>query len=90
MFGGLRGAGADDAWYSTSLEAEHAILHDLPLVGAIADLYKCFDQIIRGLLYALLAMAGLPPQILIAYINFMETTLIYNSIGDSYGLGCPL
>ena len=61
MYGGLQGAGADDAWYSTSLEVEHAMLHNLPLVGAIADFYKCFDQIIRGLLYALLTIAGLPP-----------------------------
>ena len=38
MYGGLQGAGADDAWYSTSLEVEHALLHTLPLAGAIADL----------------------------------------------------
>ena len=87
MFGGLQGAGADDAWYSTSLEVEHALLHNLPLVGASADLYKCCDQIIRSLLHAILACAGLPTQILTAYVNFMESTLIHNSIGDSYGLG---
>ena len=83
MYGGLPGAGADDAWYSTSLEVEHALLFNLPLVGAIADLYKCFDQIIRLLLYVILACAGLPTQILTAYINFMESTLIHNSIGDA-------
>ena len=59
MYGGLQVVGADDAWYATSLEVEHAMLYNLPLVGAIADLYKCFDQIIRGLFYALLFLIRL-------------------------------
>ena len=87
MYGGLQGVGADDAWYATSLEVEHAMLYNLPLVGAIADLYKCFDQIIRGLLYALLSNAGLLSQIPVAYMGFMEHTPIHKSIGDAYCIG---
>ena len=32
MYGGLQGAGADDAWYSMSLEVEHAMLYNLALL----------------------------------------------------------
>ena len=68
MYGGLQGFGADDAWYATSLEVERAMLCNLPLVGAIADLATCFDQVIRGLLYVLRSIAGFPSQILVAYM----------------------
>eukprot|EP00973_Karenia_brevis_P085251 11833097-Karenia_brevis.AAC.1 len=33
MSGGLSGVGAKDAWYLTSLETEHSLLFDIPLVG---------------------------------------------------------
>ena len=87
MYGGLQGVGADDAWYATSLDVEFAMLYNSPLFGAVADLYKFFDQIIRGLLYVLLSIAGLPSQLLVAYMGFMEHTLHHNSIGDAYGIG---
>ena len=45
MYGGLQGAGADDAWYATSVEVEHALLHNLSqelLLTCISVLTRLF------------------------------------------------
>eukprot|EP00973_Karenia_brevis_P054498 7573907-Karenia_brevis.AAC.1 len=74
MFGGVPGVGADDAWYLTSLQAESDLLDGTHHIGGTLDLYKCFDQIARPLFYFVLLIAGLPANILSAYINFVERT----------------
>ena len=33
MFGGLDNVGADDAWFSTAIDMEYSVLHNLALVG---------------------------------------------------------
>eukprot|EP00973_Karenia_brevis_P037047 5107313-Karenia_brevis.AAC.1 len=100
MFGGLPGVGADDAFYTTALEKELCIIENRPFVGGSLGLYKCFDQVLRPLLYVILLIAGLPSQVLIPYINFLENLKIYNGIAGSLGRphghhcgipqGCPL
>ena len=100
MYGGMKGVGASEAWYVTALEVEAARLSDVALVGGALDLYKCFDQILRPLMYVVLAIAGLPPALLTAYINFQENMCVYNNMSGALGLphqhpcgipqGCPL
>eukprot|EP00973_Karenia_brevis_P093384 12417085-Karenia_brevis.AAC.1 len=85
MFGGMEGVGADDAWYTTALDKEFCVLSGKPFIGGSVDLFKCFDQIVRPLLYAVLLLAGIPFQILIPYVNFIENILIYNSVAGSLG-----
>eukprot|EP00973_Karenia_brevis_P012655 1716889-Karenia_brevis.AAC.1 len=51
MYGGMEGVGAEDAWYTTALEKELSIIENRAFVGGSLDLFKCFDQIIRPLLY---------------------------------------
>eukprot|EP00973_Karenia_brevis_P091108 12405877-Karenia_brevis.AAC.1 len=87
MFGGLQGVGAEDAWYATALDIEHSILYEVPVAGGVVDLFKCFDQIIRGLLYSILMIAGLPPQILSAYMHFQEHAHIHINVAGSLGKG---
>eukprot|EP00973_Karenia_brevis_P029429 4060797-Karenia_brevis.AAC.1 len=77
MHAGLKRVVAEDAWYCTSLEFEAAILEDNPLVGGVLDIMKCFDQIIRPLLYVVMLLAGFPPQLLAAYANHHENSNIY-------------
>lgn len=48
MYGGLKGKGADMAWYMTSLEVENAVMRNVPIAGGAVDLYKCSDQVVRG------------------------------------------
>eukprot|EP00973_Karenia_brevis_P008687 1175018-Karenia_brevis.AAC.1 len=85
MFGGMEGVGAEDAWYSTALEKELSVLEDCPFVGGSLDLFKCFDQIIRPLLYVILLLSGLPRQILAPYINYLENLKLHNSVAGSLG-----
>jgi Reverse transcriptase (RNA-dependent DNA polymerase). len=59
--------------------------HDF--TGGSADIWKCFDQAQRKLLYHLLEAAGFPKTILRAYSAFHEKVLYHNSI--SGGLGAP-
>ena len=53
-------AGAEDAWYETALPLELSKLEGTPFSGGGADIFKCFDQIIRVLLLDLLAAGGFP------------------------------
>ena len=87
MYGGLPGPGAFDAWFATAIDTEFAMLHDIPLAGAIIDPMKCFDQIIRPLLYTVLALAGLPTCVLTAYVRFQESLVIHHVISGAVGKG---
>ena len=60
MYGGIQGVGASEAWFATSIDVEWALISGTPLIGGALDLYKCFDQIMRPLLYSVLRIAGLP------------------------------
>eukprot|EP00973_Karenia_brevis_P044352 6143632-Karenia_brevis.AAC.1 len=100
MYAGKKGASATEAWYTVAMDLELTRLLNLPLVGGALDLHKCFDQIIRPLLYMILSCAGMPATVLVAYQNYHEQAWIYNSFGGNIGQahrhacgipqGCPL
>jgi hypothetical protein len=100
FFAGVGPNGAEDAWYTTSLQVELARLQDQEVTGATADVWKCFDQICRKFLYLILALGGCPDRIITAYENFHEGATYYNSLAGSLGeahqhpngipQGCPL
>ena len=79
---------------------EHAHAKGQDVTGAAADIHKCFDQIVRPLLYHLALIAGIPRRILFAYATFMELVLVQNSVAGGLGKlyrrkcgipqGCPL
>eukprot|EP00973_Karenia_brevis_P038859 5364129-Karenia_brevis.AAC.1 len=54
-------------------------------VGGSIDIYKCFDQIIRVLVYVVLLLSGFPVKILTAYINYQEQANIYFSFAGHIG-----
>jgi hypothetical protein len=62
-------------------------LNSIPFVGGTVDIAKCFDQILRLLLYALAKAAGMPTQILDAYRRFQEGLLVHNTIAGGVGTG---
>ena len=72
MYGGIQGIGASEAWFSTAIDVEWSMVSKIPLIGGALDLYKCFDPIMRPLLYAILRIAGLPTQVLTAYMSYQE------------------
>eukprot|EP00973_Karenia_brevis_P008139 1102336-Karenia_brevis.AAC.1 len=85
MHAGLKHVGAETAWYCTSLEFEAAMLAEVPLVGGVLDIMKCFDQIIRLLLYIIMLLAGFPHQLLAAYANHHENAEIHFSFSGAIG-----
>ena len=100
MFAGLPDRSADDAWFLTSIDLEAAIEHNQCLVGGALDLYKCFDQLIRLIVYLVLMLAGIPRCVLTAYINYHETGFLLYAVHGHVGTphrhrcgipqGCPL
>ena len=100
IFGGMPGRGAQDAWYSTALLKESVLMAGESLTAGSVDLMKCFDQILRPLLFALLRHSNFPPRLLCAYTSFINNISVQNSIcghvGDPHqhacGIpqGCPL
>ena len=100
MFAGLPDRSADDAWFHTSIEVEEAKMTNTTIIGGAVDLFKCFDQLIRLIIYAILIIAGLPTRVLIAYVNYHEHVwcyfIIHGCIGAPHRFrcgipqGCPL
>ena len=51
MFAGVPGKGAADASYRTALVMEACKLTETDFTGGAADIYKCFDQLVRPIIY---------------------------------------
>eukprot|EP00973_Karenia_brevis_P003449 475534-Karenia_brevis.AAC.1 len=100
MFAGRKEASATEAWYIVAIDLELAKLSGIPYIGGALDLLKCFDQIIRPLLYMILSLAGFPAPVLTAYQNYHEHVWVYHSFNNNLGTahrhrcgipqGCPL
>ena len=65
--------GAADAWHAAATELEDLQLADIPCCGAVADFARFFDQIIRDIVYAIAAYAGMPRKVLAAYRTTSNT-----------------
>ena len=87
MFAGVESMGADDAWFETALNIELCKLKGVGFSGGASDIYKCFDQIPRQLLYHIAYIAGFPTGVLTAYRNYHENAVAHNSLG--LGIGTP-
>ena len=85
MFAGVEGKGAADASYTTALRIELCNLLGEEYAGAAADIYKCFDQIQRPLLYETLKKAGMPGGVMSAYQRFQEAMKVRNTIAGGLG-----
>ena len=64
MYAGPPGQGAEDAAYANAITMEFLTVTNTPFIGASADLAKCFDELQRELVYAILRIAGMPVNIL--------------------------
>ena len=85
MLAGVEGKGAEDAAYATALLVEWCNLTKTEFSGGPADIYKCFDQIVRPLLQKVLEFAGMPREVLRAYMAFLENLWIRNTIAGGLG-----
>ena len=69
---GVPGKGAHDAWMQTALMNEINRLSGLDTAGGSVDIYKCFDQVDRELIYLLAEEAGMPKRILDPYFRYID------------------
>ena len=85
MFAGVGEQGAEDAAYGTAVLIENTHLKGEHLSGGAADIYKCFDQILRPLIYCIIEAAGIPKGVLRAYRNFQENLVCHNTLAGCIG-----
>ena len=86
MYAGVHGRGAADAWYATAAEMEEAFVVDgSPVTGGAVDIHKCFDQILRPIVYKLAGLAGMPVAVLDTYKRYQEGLEVRNSIAGGLG-----
>ncbi len=96
---GVPGKGAFDGWCKTAIDIELARVNNLLVAGGSIDIYKCFDQLNRQLIYKLAQEAGMPLRVLQAYRNYIESMQVQFQVGDAIGAehrdraslpqGCP-
>ena len=100
IFAGVPGLSAEDAWWLTSANIEAWQVQGKAFTGSSADIAKCFDQIVRPILYYIAGVAGMPQRVLQPYMRYMENLKVHNTIGKGIGRpyqrrcgipqGCPL
>ena len=71
MYAGVEGRGAEDAAYTSALLVEWCKMTGTDFGGGSADIYKCFDQILRPLVKRVLKEAGMPERVVDTYIKFL-------------------
>ena len=82
---GISGAGADDAWWMSALDVEFNRLEGNTVTGGAADIWKCFAQIPRELLYDFMRQPGMPKKVVSAYMRFRDNLDVVNAL--AVGLG---
>lgn len=82
---GVEGQGAADAAYETAVRMELDRLRGEACTGGAADVYKCFEQIRRQLLYKIMEETGMPQRIRRACQNFQENLEVHNTIAGGMG-----
>ena len=87
MNAGTEASGSQDAWWETYLTMAHCRIAGVPFSGGASDIYKCFDQLPRHLVYHLAYVAGMPRKVITAYCNYQKQMTVRN--GFALGLGQP-
>ena len=81
MMAGVKERGADDGWWLNALAMELNHVRGEASTGAAVDVFKCFDQVRRDLLYEMAYRAGMPKRVLHAYRSFQEALVTRNGMG---------
>eukprot|EP00969_Alexandrium_andersonii_P124368 5496218-Alexandrium_andersonii.AAC.1 len=87
MYAGVKGRGAQDAWYAEVQLTELARPQGERASVTAFDMWKAFDQLSRPALYCLMLRAGWPTRLVCAYMRFQEHLVIHSSFGGSLGVG---
>eukprot|EP00969_Alexandrium_andersonii_P184611 8156079-Alexandrium_andersonii.AAC.1 len=85
LFSGRAGFGAADAWHGYSMLIEEAVRCKRPVALTAIDLAKCFDQINRQVLLAMLCASGCPHDVLAGYYSHVEAIGIFSEYAAGIG-----
>ena len=85
MFAGVEGKGAEDATYSAAILVEWCRLTGMEFTGGSADIFKCFDQVMRPLVQRLLETAGMPKEVVETYVKYLENLSVHNTVAGGIG-----
>ena len=85
IYAGGEGQGAADAAYETAMRMELSRHMGEACTGEAADVYKCFDQIQKQLLYRIMGEAGMPHRVREAYQVFQENLEAHSTIAGGMG-----
>ena len=86
MYAGVQGGGAELAWWQVGLLRESAHRRGDGMLAGAPDIYKCFDQVAPLLAKTVLALAGLPQQVLGPYASMMDEVQVVNSLPQGAGV----
>eukprot|EP00969_Alexandrium_andersonii_P293565 12976291-Alexandrium_andersonii.AAC.1 len=64
---------------ATAIEIERLQQQGAPALCTAVDLFKCFDQCNRWAIYAVLCHSGFPKQVLLPYMQFLESVQVCGS-----------
>jgi len=84
MHAGVPGKGAVDAWHAALTNIEELKLDGKAYCGAVSDIMKFFDQIRRHVVYRIAEAAGMPTNVLRAYMAYIENMKIYTCLGEAW------
>ena len=82
---GTPGKGAADAWMNTAIDLEEAKAKLQKIAGGSIDVYKCFDQLNKPLIFKLAKEAGMPDRVLQAYMKYINNIEVRFQIGRTIG-----
>ena len=88
MYAGVAGQGAMDGSYATAVYMEAMKLLEVGYSGGAADLFKCFDRTIkiaRLLFYPISILAGIPREVIAAYVAYQKIAMVYNKMSGALG-----
>jgi hypothetical protein len=96
---GVPEKGAMDAWLQTALHNELNNVSGHDVAGGSIDIFKCFDQINRSLIFKIAKEAGMPMRILNPYMRYIGNIATRYQVGKTKGAphcerasipqGCP-
>ena len=85
MFAGVPGVGAEEGWYLTQIALETQRLQGKQISAGSIDVFKCFDQLSRKLIYALAKEAGMPRKVVNAYYAYIDNLDVRYQVGRTLG-----
>lgn len=85
MFVGTQSQGASDGSYNSAMFIKLYEVLGVVFTSVAADVFNCFDQIIRELIYEPLRPGGMPTQVLPAHDSNVENVQVHNTIAGGIG-----